>query len=43
MTHLSAEQLESVRTLITRGGAADAGTPSARDTAARFDRMDLLR
>ncbi len=31
-----------VRLLITSGADVDAGTPSARDTAAMFDRLDLL-
>jgi len=31
-----------VRLLIGAGADLDAGTPSARDTAAMFDRLDLL-
>ena len=33
---------EVVRLLIGAGAALDAGTPSGRDTAAMFDRLDLL-
>jgi ankyrin repeat protein len=33
---------EVVRLLIGAGADLDAGTPSARDTAAMFDRLDLL-
>jgi len=33
---------EVVRLLIAAGADLDAGTPSARDTAAMFDRLDLL-
>ena len=33
---------EVVRVLIGAGADLDAGTPSARDTAAMFDRLDLL-
>jgi ankyrin repeat protein len=33
---------EVVRLLIRAGADLDAGTPSARDTAAMFDRLDLL-
>ncbi len=33
---------EVVRLLIAAGADVDAGAPSARDTAAMFDRLDLL-
>lgn len=33
---------EVVRRLIAGGADLDAGTPSARETAAMFDRLDLL-
>ncbi len=33
---------EVVRLLIAAGADLDAGTPSARDTAVMFDRIDLL-
>jgi ankyrin repeat protein len=33
---------EIVRLLIDAGADLDAGTPSARDTAAMFDRLELL-
>ena len=33
---------EVVRLLIAAGADLDVGTPSARDTAAMFDRLDLL-
>jgi len=33
---------EVVRLLIGAGADLDAGTPSARDTAAMFDRLELL-
>jgi len=33
---------EVVRPLITAGAGLEAGTPSARDTAAMFDRLDLV-
>ena len=33
---------EVVRLLLDAGADLDAGTPSARDTAAMFDRLDLL-
>jgi len=43
MTHRSPEETARVVVrLIGAGRDLDAGAPSARDTAAMFDRLDLL-